>query len=197
MKILIIDNYDSFSYNLFQYFGELAGKRKGGAVIVKRNDEIDVAGIRSLKPGALVISPGPGNPDRAGVSLAAIRELSGAIPLLGVCLGHQAIGQAFGGKVVRAPKPVHGKSSAVTHDGKDLFRGLPKPLEVARYHSLIVEKKSLPETLKATATTSDGLIMALRHRALPVWGVQFHPESILTPEGKKMIANFLKLAGGR
>ena len=192
MRILIIDNYDSFSYNLFQYFGELAGPR--GEVIVKRNDEISVAEIRALRPAALVISPGPGTPDDAGISLAAIRELHEEMPILGVCLGHQALGQVFGGTVRRAPLPVHGKSAQVRHDGDPLFAGLKNPFEAARYHSLVVAAKGFPRSLKVIAKTGDGLVMAARHRNFPVWGVQFHPESILTPEGKKIIRNFLALA---
>lgn len=192
MRILIIDNYDSFSYNLFQYFGELTGPR--GEVIVKRNDEISVNEIRALRPDALVISPGPGTPDGAGISVAAIRELHEEMPILGVCLGHQALGQVFGGTVRRAPLPVHGKSAQVRHDGDPLFDGLKNPFEAARYHSLVVAAKGFPRALKVIAKTADGLVMAARHRTFPVWGVQFHPESILTPEGKKIIRNFLALA---
>ena len=189
--LLMIDNYDSFTYNLVQYFGEL-----GQAVEVRRNDAIDVAGIEALQPAAIVISPGPCTPDQAGVSLEVLSKLSGRVPILGVCLGHQSLGQAFGGKVVRAKTIMHGKTSKVHHDGKGVFAGLPSPFEATRYHSLVVEKESLPECLEVTAWTLDEQggfdeIMGLRHRSLPVEGVQFHPESILTEHGHDMLRNFL------
>jgi anthranilate synthase component 2 len=189
--LLMIDNYDSFTYNLVQYFGEL-----GQAVEVRRNDAIDVAGIEALQPSAIVISPGPCTPDQAGVSLDVLDKLSGRFPILGVCLGHQSLGQAFGGKVVRAKTIMHGKTSRIRHDGKGVFAGLPSPFEATRYHSLVVEKKSLPDCLEVTAWTLDedggfDEIMGLRHRTLPVEGVQFHPESILTQHGHDMLRNFL------
>ena len=176
--IVMIDNYDSFTYNLVQYFGQL-----GEEVRVFRNDQIDLAGLEASRPSRLVISPGPCSPTEAGISLAAIRHFAGKIPILGVCLGHQAIGAAFGGNVIRAPRLMHGKTSLIYHDGKDLFYGLPSPFEATRYHSLIVERESLPETLAVSAQTAVGEIMGLRHRDLAVYGVQFHPESILTTEG--------------
>jgi anthranilate synthase component II len=193
-RLLLIDNYDSFTFNLVQYLGEL-----GARVDVVRNDRIDVAGIRARKPDALVLSPGPCTPDEAGVTLAAVRELSGALPILGVCLGHQAIGQAFGGKVVRNFRIIHGKSSPVRHAGRGLYDGVPSPFEAGRYHSLVVERESLPLDLEVTSWTDEGEIMGLRHRALDVEGVQFHPESILTSEGKKLLGNWLgRIArGGR
>ena len=187
--LLVIDNYDSFTYNLVQYLGEL-----GATVEVRRNNQVTVDEIeQSLRPERIVISPGPGTPDEAGVTLNVIERLSGKIPLLGVCLGHQAIGQAFGGKVIRAPELMHGKSSEVCHDGKTIFAGLGDHFQAGRYHSLIVEKQSLPSCLEISAYTSNDIIMGLRHRELKVEGVQFHPESILTPEGKQLLANFLKL----
>jgi anthranilate synthase component II len=185
-RLLLIDNYDSFTFNLVQYLGEL-----GAVVDVHRNDRIDVAGIRARRPDGLVISPGPCTPNEAGVTLAAISELSGALPILGVCLGHQAIGQAFGGKVVRNFRVVHGKSSPIRHAGQGLYAGLPSPFEAGRYHSLVVERESLPADLELTSWTDEGEIMGLRHRALDVEGVQFHPESILTAEGKRLLANWL------
>ncbi len=185
--LLLIDNYDSFTYNLAQYFGEL-----GEDVRVERNDRVTVAEIASLAPARIVISPGPCTPNEAGISLAVIAELSGRIPILGVCLGHQAIGQAFGGRVVRAPKVMHGKTSPILHDGTGLFRGIPNPMEATRYHSLVVEPASLPPALTVNARTAEGEIMALSHATLPVWGVQFHPESILTVDGKKLLQNFLQ-----
>jgi anthranilate synthase component 2 len=189
--LLMIDNYDSFTYNLVQYFGEL-----GQAVEVRRNDAIDVAGIQALQPSAIVISPGPCTPDQAGVSLEVLERLSGRIPILGVCLGHQSLGQAFGGKVVRAKTIMHGKTSKVHHEGKGVFAGLPSPFEATRYHSLVVERESLPDCLEVTAWTLDenggfDEIMGLRHRTLAVEGVQFHPESILTEHGHDMLRNFL------
>ena len=185
--LLLIDNYDSFTYNLAQYLGEL-----GAAVQVIRNDAIDVAGIAALAPQRIVISPGPCTPDEAGVSLAAIREFAGKIPLLGVCLGHQAIGRAFGGKVVRAKTLMHGKTSPVRHDGQGVFRGLPVPFDAGRYHSLAISREGFPQCLEITAQTEDGEIMGVRHRTLPVEGVQFHPESVLTEHGYALLKNFLE-----
>ena len=184
--ILVIDNYDSFTYNLVQYLGEL-----GEEVIVRRNDAISVTQAFSLNPDRVVISPGPGRPNEAGISLPLIRACAGKIPLLGVCLGHQAIGQAFGGNVVRAPRIMHGKSSTISHDGKSIFSGVESPLSVGRYHSLIVERETLPDCLEISAETQDGVIMGIRHREAVVEGVQFHPESVLTPGGKKILKNFL------
>jgi anthranilate synthase component 2 len=184
--LLVIDNYDSFTYNLVQYLGEL-----GEDVEVYRNDRISVAEIRDLAPRHIVISPGPCTPNEAGISVQVVRELGGEIPLLGVCLGHQSIGQAFGGKVVRAATLMHGKTSMIYHDGQGVFRGLPNPFEATRYHSLAVERASLPEVLEVTAHTEDGEIMGLRHRQLAIEGVQFHPESILTRVGKDLLRNFL------
>jgi len=191
--LLMIDNYDSFTYNLAQYFGEL-----GQEVQVVRNDAIDVAGIRALQPSHIVITPGPGTPDDAAVSLDVLRELSGEIPILGVCLGHQALGQVFGGRVVRAQQIMHGKTSPVHHRGRGVFAGLPDPFEATRYHSLVVEQASLPACLEVTAWTEnpDGScdeIMGLRHKTLPVEGVQFHPESVLTAHGYNLLRNFLGL----
>ena len=186
--VIVIDNYDSFTFNLVQYLWEL-----GAAVEVFRNDRIDVEGIRARRPDALVLSPGPCTPSEAGVCVPAIRELSGEIPILGVCLGHQAIGQAFGGRVVRAKRVMHGKTSQIAHDGSGVFTGVPAPLEAGRYHSLVVERESLPSDLRVTAVSEDdGEIMALAHISHPTVGVQFHPESVLTPEGKKLLANFLE-----
>jgi para-aminobenzoate synthetase component II len=187
--ILVIDNYDSFTYNLVQYLGEL-----DETVEVRRNDEVTIAAIESeLRPQRIVISPGPGTPDTAGISLAAITHFAGRIPILGVCLGHQAIGQAFGGKVIRAPALMHGKTSEICHDSKTIFAGLEDHFQAGRYHSLIVERESLPECLEISAFTPDDIIMGLRHRELKVEGVQFHPESILTEGGRMLLANFLKL----
>jgi para-aminobenzoate synthetase component 2 len=187
--LLVIDNYDSFTYNLVQYLGEL-----GETVEVRRNDRVTLEEIEnSLRPERIVISPGPGTPDDAGITLQVIERFAGKIPLLGVCLGHQAIGQAFGGKVVRAPELMHGKASEVCHDGKTIFAGLKDHFLAGRYHSLIVEKESLPSCLQISAYTADDIIMGLRHREMKVEGVQFHPESILTSDGKKLLANFLKL----
>ncbi len=191
MKLLMIDNYDSFTFNLVQYFGEL-----GAEVQVLRNDEIDVAGIAALAPTALVLSPGPCTPAEAGVCVAAIRELAGKLPILGVCLGHQAIGAALGGKVVRAARLMHGKIDEVAHDGRGIYAALPARISVVRYHSLAIERASLPAALDVTSTASDGEIMGVRHRALagsrtPLEGVQFHPESILTEHGHAMLKNFL------
>ena len=187
--LLVIDNYDSFTYNLVQYLGEL-----GATVTVRRNDQITVSEIESsLRPERIVISPGPGVPDNAGITLEVIARFSGRIPLLGVCLGHQAIGQAFGGKVIRAPELMHGKASEVFHDGKTIFAGMEDHFLAGRYHSLIVQRESLPDCLEITAHTADNIIMGLRHRELKVEGVQFHPESILTSAGKQLLGNFLKL----
>ena len=190
--LLVIDNYDSFTYNLVQYLGELGADMK-----VLRNDEITVDKIESdLRPERILISPGPGTPDSAGITLETIERFAGKLPILGVCLGHQAIGQHFGGKVSRAPEPVHGKPVAIIHDGKSIFEGLPEKFNAGRYHSLIVERDGIPECLEISAESPDGLVMALRHRELPIEGVQFHPESILTEHGKQMLANFLKLKTG-
>jgi anthranilate synthase component 2 len=184
----MIDNYDSFTYNLVQYFAEL-----GETVEVHRNDKITVAGIIERRPDRLVVSPGPCSPDEAGVSVAAIRELAGQLPILGVCLGHQSIGRAFGGNIVRADRLMHGKTSPVHHDGRELFQGLPDPFAATRYHSLLIEWATLPACLEVTAWTAEEEIMGVRHRDLPVWGVQFHPESILTVEGKQLLRNFLEM----
>ncbi|MDX6288974.1 MAG: anthranilate synthase component [Blastocatellia bacterium] len=186
--LLVIDNYDSFTYNLVQYLGEL-----GEQIEVRRNDEITIEEIRKLKPSRIVISPGPGTPNDAGVSMKVIESFAGKIPVLGVCLGHQSIGPVFGGRVVRAPQLCHGKSSAVQHDGKTIFAGLDQSFSAGRYHSLIVDDDGLPSCLEVSARTSDGIIMGLRHREMKVEGVQFHPESIMTTEGKKLLGNFLKL----
>jgi para-aminobenzoate synthetase component II len=187
--LLVIDNYDSFTYNLVQYLGEL-----GETIEVRRNNEVTVDEIRSeLKPERILISPGPGSPDRAGVSMQVIESFAGVVPVLGVCLGHQAIGQVFGGRVVRAPRLCHGKSSPVIHDGRTIFAGLDQSFRAGRYHSLIVEEARLPATLEVSARTPDGIVMGLRHRSLKVEGVQFHPESIMTTDGRKLLANFLAL----
>ena len=186
--ILVIDNYDSFTYNLVQYLGEL-----GAELTVRRNDQTTVTEIESMAPERIVISPGPKTPSEAGICLDVIKTFSGRVPILGVCLGHQAIGQAFGGRVIRAPELMHGKTSLVSHDGKTVFSGLPSPFSATRYHSLIVERESLPVCLEISATAPDGLIMGLRHRTMKVEGVQFHPESILTEVGKDLLANFLQL----
>ncbi|MBI1261795.1 MAG: aminodeoxychorismate/anthranilate synthase component II [Rhizobiales bacterium] len=189
--LLLIDNYDSFTYNLVHYLGEL-----GAEATVHRNDKITVNEALSTRPQAIVISPGPCDPDKAGICLDLIKAASAhEIPLLGVCLGHQAIGQAFGGKVIRAPELMHGKMSAIHHDGKGLFRYLPSPMEATRYHSLIVERESLPDELQVTAWTHDKIIMGLQHRELPIHGVQFHPESIASEHGHEILKNFLELAG--
>ena len=185
-RVLVLDNYDSFVYNLVQELGEL-----GADPVVHRNDTIDVAAIREAAPDLILISPGPGRPEDAGVSLAVITELAGEIPIFGVCLGHQAIGQAFGGDVVQAPTLMHGKTSAIHHDGRSVFAGLPDPFTATRYHSLVVEPSTVPDELEVTARTADGVIMGLRHRSLAVEGVQFHPESLLTPEGPSLLGNFL------
>ena len=188
--ILMIDNYDSFTYNLVQYLSELGEK-----LVVFRNDKIRLEEIEKMKPGYIVISPGPGRPSEAGISNEIIRKFSGKIPILGVCLGHQCIGEVFGGKVVSAGKLMHGKTSMIYHSGKGIFKGIPSPFEATRYHSLIVERKSFPRALKIMAWTKDKEIMALKHKKFPVWGVQFHPESILTKEGKKLLKNFIQKSG--
>ena len=185
--IVVVDNYDSFTYNLVQYLQEL-----GAEVEVYRNDRITVDGIAARRPGAIVISPGPRTPDDAGITLEAVRAFSGRVPILGVCLGHQAIGQAFGGRVVRAPTLMHGKTSPIAHDGRTIFRGLPNPFEATRYHSLVVDPGSVPAELEISARTADGVVMGLRHRDHPTEGVQFHPESVLTGEGKRLLKNFLE-----
>ena len=193
--VFVLDNYDSFTYNLVQYFGEL-----GATVDVRRNDKVSIAGVEALQPDRIVISPGPCTPQDAGISIDLIRHFAGKIPILGVCLGHQAIGAAFGGRVVRAPHLMHGKTSAVTHDSKTIFRGLPTPMTATRYHSLIVAEDGLPADLEVSAWTTekDGsrTVMGLRHRKFAVEGVQFHPESVLTDAGKKLVANFLHGASG-
>ncbi len=191
-RLLLVDNYDSFTYNLVQYLGEL-----GARVEVFRNDQIDVAGIRARRPDGLVISPGPCTPSQAGVTLEAIRALAGEIPILGVCLGHQAIGQAFGGRVVRNARIVHGKASPVLHRGEGIYAGIPSPFPAGRYHSLVVERRSLPRDLRVTAWTREGEIMGLRHRRLDVEGVQFHPESVLTGQGKALLSHWLARVGAR
>jgi anthranilate synthase component 2 len=186
--LLVIDNYDSFTYNLVQFLGEL-----GAEPVVRRNDQVTVQEIASGGYRGIVISPGPGEPKGAGISLAVIRELGGQLPILGVCLGHQAIGEAFGGRIVRAPRPIHGKASRIQHDGRGIFTGLPEEFEVARYHSLVIEPNSCPDVLEVTASTADGIIMGVRHRSLPIEGVQFHPESVLTSNGMHILSNFLRL----
>ena len=188
--LLMIDNYDSFTYNLVQYFGEL-----GAEVTVYRNDAIGVADIAELAPSGIVISPGPCSPAEAGISVETVKAYAGRIPILGVCLGHQSIAAAYGGHVIRAPEVMHGKASEILHDDSGVFAGLPNPFEATRYHSLIVERESLPAELRVTAWTEDGIIMGLAHRELAVEGVQFHPESILTSYGKDLLANFLARAG--
>ncbi len=191
MRVLVVDNYDSFVYNLVQYLGEL-----GAEPIVVRNDEVDLDGLRARSPDALLVSPGPGRPEDAGISTDAIAELGGeGLPVLGVCLGHQCIGQLYGGEVVPAPVLMHGKTSAVHHDGRGVLAGLPEPFVATRYHSLVVDPGSVPACLEVTARTDDGVVMGLRHRELPVEGVQFHPESILTRAGHELLGNFLRLAG--
>jgi anthranilate synthase/aminodeoxychorismate synthase-like glutamine amidotransferase len=190
--VFVLDNYDSFTYNLVQYLGEL-----GEEVVVRRNDQVTIADIEAMRPRHIVISPGPCTPVEAGISVELVRQLAGKIPILGVCLGHQAIGAAFGGGIVRAPKLMHGKTSEVMHDNKTIFQGMPVPLTATRYHSLIVEEKSLPDDLEISAWTSDGsctrTIMGLRHKTFPVEGVQFHPESVLTTHGKTLMSNFLRI----
>ena len=190
--ILMIDNYDSFTYNLVQAFREL-----GADMQVIRNDQIDVDGIRALAPSALILSPGPGNPDSAGVTLAAIKEFAGKVPLFGVCLGHQSIAQAFGGRIVHAKRLMHGKTSRIHHDGRGVFAGLEQDFPAMRYHSLAVERESLPDCFEISAETEDGEIMGLRHKTFPIESVQYHPESIGTPEGMKQMRNFVQLVAGR
>ncbi|HET7541556.1 MAG TPA: aminodeoxychorismate/anthranilate synthase component II [Polyangiaceae bacterium] len=185
-RVVVVDNYDSFTYNLVQYIESL-----GGECDVRLNDRVTVEQIREARPNGVLLSPGPGNPDEAGVTLSVIEQLSGTLPIFGVCLGHQAIGQAFGGKVIRAPELMHGKTSGIEHDGRSIFRGLPSPFEATRYHSLIVEEASFPDVLEVSARTKKGEIMALRHRKFAVEGVQFHPESILTDHGLRLIENWL------
>jgi len=186
--ILMIDNYDSFTYNLVQYLGELGGKLE-----VFRNDKISVRKIKSLRPSRIVISPGPGRPEDAGISNNVIRAFAGKIPILGVCLGHQCIGEVFGGRIVGAKRLMHGKTSLIRHNGKTIFKGVENPFEATRYHSLLVQRNGLPSCFEVTAQTDQKEIMGLKHKKLDVWGVQFHPESILTGEGKKILANFLRV----
>ena len=186
--ILLIDNYDSFTYNLVQYLGELGAK-----LTVYRNDKITINGIKKLKPTHIVISPGPGRPEDAGISNKVIKEFSSRLPILGVCLGHQCIAQVFGGKVIRAKRLMHGKTSLVYHNRKGIFKGIRSPFEATRYHSLIVERKSLPKSLEIIAQTKEKEIMGIKHKDYPLWGVQFHPESILTKEGKRLLKNFMNL----
>ena len=189
-RVLIVDNYDSFTYNLVQQLGEI-----GADLVVHRNDAIDIAGIRDLDPDAIVLSPGPGRPEDAGITCAVIAQLAGQIPILGVCLGHQAIGQVYGGEIVAAPTLMHGKTSEIHHQGTGVFAGLPDPFTATRYHSLVIDPVSVPDVLAVTATTADGVIMGVSHRELNLHGVQFHPESILTPHGPRLLATFLDLAG--
>ncbi len=189
MRVLMIDNYDSFTYNLVQYLGSL-----GADVEVKRNDEVTVEEIKGMSPDAIVISPGPCTPMEAGVSVDVVRSFYKEIPILGVCLGHQSIGVAFGGKIVRAKRLMHGKTSQIFHDGSDIFEGLPNPFTAVRYHSLVVEEKSLPDVLKITARSEDGEIMGIKHVEYPVFGVQFHPESVLSEHGLDLLRNFLNIA---
>jgi anthranilate synthase/aminodeoxychorismate synthase-like glutamine amidotransferase len=188
LSVLLVDNYDSFTYNLYQYLGELGAQTR-----VVRNDEITAEAAVALAPDRIVISPGPGTPDQAGITLDLIRRAAGRIPLLGVCLGHQALGQAFGGTVLRAPKLMHGKTSQIHHDGRSVFAGLPVPFTATRYHSLVVSRETVPESLEVSAWTDDGIVMGLRHREHALEGVQFHPESILTTVGKDLLRNFLEL----
>jgi len=188
-RVLVVDNYDSFVYNLVQALGEL-----GADPVVVRNDATTPSAIRAAKPDAVLISPGPGRPEQAGISCAVVQELAGTVPILGVCLGHQCIGQVYGAAVVQAPVLMHGKTSEITHAGTGIFAGLPDRLVATRYHSLVVDPDTIPSTLEVTATCADGSVMGLRHRLVPVEGVQFHPESILTPDGPTLLANFLRLA---
>ncbi len=189
--ILLIDNYDSFTFNLYHFLGDV-----GARCEVWRNDKLTVEQALAMQPEAIVLSPGPCTPTEAGICLDLIKAAAGRVPLLGVCLGHQAIGQAFGGRVIRAPQPMHGKVSAIAHDGTDILDGVPSPFQATRYHSLIVERETLPETLVPTAWTEDRLIMAMHHRTLPIYGVQFHPESIASQHGHAILANFLAIARG-
>ncbi|MDR3521539.1 MAG: aminodeoxychorismate/anthranilate synthase component II [Acidocella sp.] len=190
--IVLIDNYDSFTFNLVHFLGDL-----GADCVVRRNDKITPAEVLALNPTAIVLSPGPCTPNEAGICLEMVTAAAGKVPLLGVCLGHQAIGQAFGGHVIRAPEPVHGKTSPVHHANSDIFAGLPDPFTATRYHSLIVERTTLPDALEVTAWTDDGIIMGLRHKNLPIFGVQFHPESIATSHGHEILENFLNIARGK
>ncbi len=189
-RVLIIDNYDSFTYNLVQQLGEI-----GAEITVFRNDAIDIAGIRAAAPDAIVLSPGPGRPEDAGITCMVIKDLGGEIPILGVCLGHQAIGQVFGGEIVAAPTLMHGKTSQIHHEGTGVFTGLPDPFTATRYHSLVIDPTTVPDVLEVTATTADGVIMGVAHRSLNIHGVQFHPESILSPLGPQLLATFLECAG--
>ncbi len=186
--VFVLDNYDSFTYNLVQYMGEL-----GAEMVIRRNDELTVDDVEAMNPERILLSPGPCTPQEAGISIALIRRFAGRVPILGVCLGHQALGAAFGGRVVRAPKPMHGKTSEVAHDGRTIFSGIASPMTCTRYHSLIVAEEGLPAELEISARTEDGTIMGLRHRDYPVEGVQFHPESALTVDGKHLVGNFLAL----
>jgi anthranilate synthase/aminodeoxychorismate synthase-like glutamine amidotransferase len=194
--ILLIDNYDSFTFNLYHFLGDVDARGGKFDCQVWRNDKLSVADALAMQPEAIVLSPGPCTPTEAGICLDLITASAGKVPLLGVCLGHQAIGQAFGGKVIRAPEPMHGKVSAITHTGTDILAGLPSPFQATRYHSLVVERDSLPDVLVPTAWTADGIIMAMHHRTLPIYGVQFHPESIASEHGHTILANFLALARG-
>jgi anthranilate synthase/aminodeoxychorismate synthase-like glutamine amidotransferase len=191
-RVLVVDNYDSFTFNLVQYLGEL-----GAEVEVYKNDGIDVGGVQTRSPDAVLLSPGPCTPNEAGVSLALVRELGGGLPILGVCLGHQAIGQAYGGRIVRAGRLMHGKTSPILHDGHGVFESIPSPFEATRYHSLLIERESLPACLEVSAWTAEGEIMGVRHREHDVEGVQFHPESVLTKEGHRLVGNWLKRIAGR
>ena len=194
--ILLIDNYDSFTFNLYHFLGDVDGRAGNFDCQVWRNDKLSVERALAMRPEAIVLSPGPCTPNEAGICLDLIAAAAGKVPLLGVCLGHQAIGQAFGGTVIRAPEPMHGKVSAISHTGTDILAGLPSPFTATRYHSLIIGRESLPDTLVPTAWTEDGIIMALRHRSLPIYGVQFHPESIASQHGHQILANFLAIARG-
>jgi anthranilate synthase/aminodeoxychorismate synthase-like glutamine amidotransferase len=189
MRIFVLDNYDSFTYNLIQFLGEL-----GAEMEVRRNDQTTVKEIASLKPNAIVLSPGPGRPENAGILLETIRSFAGSTPILGVCLGHQAIGEVFGGEVVPAPSLVHGKTTDILHDGTTIFRDMPRPFAACRYHSLVVDPHKIPKELEVSATTADGIVMGLRHRQFLVEGVQFHPESIFTPDGPRLLKNFVEMA---
>jgi len=191
-RVLLVDNYDSFTYNLVQELGEL-----GAEPVVHRNDAVDVDGIRAARPDGVIISPGPGRPEDGGISMEVVAALGGELPVLGVCLGHQCIAQVFGARIVAAPELMHGKTSAIVHSGVGVFAGVPNPFEATRYHSLVVERASVPDVLEITAETPDGVVMAVRHRELPVEGVQFHPESVLTAVGPRLLANFLASLGAR